>query len=61
MTREALAALLEKATNALADIATMRDSQQAQRKAQRIYEGIRRLWHGPGPDDDAPPVPEKEW
>jgi hypothetical protein len=54
MTREALAALLEEATNALADIATMADAHQAQHKAQRIYEGIRRLWHGPGPNDDAP-------
>lgn len=52
MTREELAVLLEQATTALADIATMPNG-QAQHKAQRIYEEIRRPWVGPGPDDDA--------
>ena len=53
MTREAFAFFLEYATNALADIATMTDISVAQRKALRVYTTVRKVWEGPGPDDDA--------
>jgi hypothetical protein len=54
MTRDELAQIAERATNALADIATMQDLALIQRKAQRIYAEIRAVWHGPGAEDDAP-------
>jgi hypothetical protein len=52
MTRDDLAALLEWATNALADIAQMSDIVLARAKANRVYHAIRQQWLGPGPDDD---------
>lgn len=50
MTREQLADLLEKATTALADIA-ISDDVNGKAKAKRVYEEIRSVWEGPGPDD----------
>lgn len=58
MSREELAALLEKAATALADIALSDDLSESTRrnKARRVYEEIRAVWEGPGPDDVPPPA-----